>query len=119
MSAADERGLKRFNGEDDDAGKQLRRWRAWAQAKMMTMKDLQEKQKGPWIYTLLDGKAWDAVEHVTLEDLAKEDGHIQLWKLLELRFPEREPHGRQGSGRSLTNARGKPMSRSRRRPRDG
>ena len=33
MSNGDsDRGLKRFNGEDDDAGKQLRKWKQWAEA---------------------------------------------------------------------------------------
>ena len=63
---------------------------------MMTMKDLSNKQRGPWIYTLLDGKAWDAVEHLTLEDLTKEDGDKTVWKVLSTRFPEREPHDLMG-----------------------
>ena len=96
MAASDERGVKRFSGDGDDPGKQLRRWRAWAEAKMMTMKDLSNKQRGPWIYTLLDGKAWDAVEHLTLEDLTQEDGDETVWKVLSTRFPEREPHDLMG-----------------------
>ena len=69
MSASKERSLKRFNGEDDDPGKQLKRWMAWSKAKMFTMKDLSESQKGPWLFTLLDEKALEAVEHDVFEDL--------------------------------------------------
>ena len=96
MASGDDRGLKRLNGEDDDSGKQLRRWKAWAQAKMITMKDFTDKQKGPWIYTLLDGKALDAVEHLTGDDLAAEDGAPKIWKLLAERFPEKEAHVKMG-----------------------
>ena len=53
MASMDEPSLKRFNGEDDDPGKQLKRWIQWTRAKMFTMKDLSEAQKGPWLFTLL------------------------------------------------------------------
>ncbi|CAE7220049.1 GIP, partial [Symbiodinium pilosum] len=96
MNGADERGLKRFNGEDDDAGKQLRKWKLWAQAKMATMKDFAAKQQGPWIYTLLDGKALEAVEHLTLEDMTKDSGAETIWKLLDLRFLERASEDQMG-----------------------
>eukprot|EP00435_Cladocopium_sp_Y103_P016862 s1030_g4.t1 len=86
-----DRGLKRFNGDVEDPGKALRQWKSWAQAKMMTMKDLTAKQRAPWIYTLLDGSAWEAVEHLTLESLAVENGDLELWKVLHERFPEKEP----------------------------
>ena len=92
----DERSLKRFSGEDDDAGKMLKRWKAWALAKMLTVKDLQKTQRGPWLFTLLDGKALEACEHLELEALAKEDGDQQVWTLLEQRFPEKEAHDQMG-----------------------
>ena len=86
----DNKGLKRFNGEDDDSGKQLKKWRTWALAKMATMKDLQKAQRGPWLFTLLEGRAWDACEHFTLEQLASEDGEKNLWQVLSDRFPDKE-----------------------------
>ena len=93
----DERSLKRFSGEDpDDAGKQLRKWRNWAEAKMYTLKDLSLKQQGAWLYTLLDGKALEAVEHLTLTELQKEDGAETLWKILTARFPEKESEDQMG-----------------------
>ena len=58
--AADEKhaNMKSFSGDDtDDAGKQLRKFRNWCEAKMFTMKDLTDKQKAPFVYTLLDGRA--------------------------------------------------------------
>ena len=89
--------FKRFNGEDDDPGKQLKKWRTWALAKMMTLKDLTKAQRAPWLLTLLDGKAWDACEHLSLDDLSKEDeGEALLWKTLRERFPEKEQHDMMG-----------------------
>ena len=94
--SADDRGLKRFSGEDDDPGRQLRRWRAWAQAKMCTMEKLSAKQQGPFLYTLLDGKALEAVEHLELDALQVEDGAKKVFDLLKERFPEKEAHDQLG-----------------------
>ena len=96
MSSADDRGLKRFNGEDDDPGRQLRKWRPWATAKMFTMEKLSAKQQGPFLYTLLDGKALEAVEHLEMEKLQVEDGAKLIWELLRERFPEKEAHDQMG-----------------------
>ena len=95
-SGPDDRGLKRFSGEDDDAGKQLRKFRQWALAKMATMKDFTVKQQGPWVYTLLDGKALEAVEHLDLAEMMAEDGAQKIWKLLVDRFPEKESEDQMG-----------------------
>ena len=94
--SSDDKGVKRFNGEDDDPGKQLKKWTAWAKAKMFTMKDLSAKQRGPWLFTLLEGKALEAVEHLEFEDLSKEEGEQALWNALKKRFPEKEPHDQMG-----------------------
>ena len=97
--AADEKhaNMKRFSGDDtDDAGKQLRKFRNWCEAKMFTMKDLTDKQKAPFVYTLLDGRALESVEHLSLSDLMKEDGAATLWALLEARFPEKESEDQMG-----------------------
>ena len=94
--SGDEKHFKRFNGEDDDAGKQLKKWKAWAEAKMATQKDFTAAQRGPWIYTLLDGKALEAVEHLSLEDLMKEDAAKNVWRLLQERFPEKESEDQMG-----------------------
>ena len=91
-ASSDGQGLKRFSGEDDDPGKALKRWRTWAMAKLMTFKDLKQEARGPWLLTLLDGRAWDAVEHLTLEELATKEGEKRLWQTLQERFPEKEQH---------------------------
>ena len=94
--ANDERSNKRFSGEEDDPGKGLKKSKAWAGARMVTMKDLSKKQEGPFLYTLLDGKALEAVEHLTLEELMREDGAQIVWKLLQTRFPEKESEDQMG-----------------------
>lgn len=50
---------------------------------MTTIKDLQKHQRGPWIYTLLDGAAWDAVEHIQRSEIAVDGGDAKLWNLLQ------------------------------------
>ena len=87
---AEERNYRRFSGDEDDAGKQLKRWKLWCQAKMLTVKDLQKSQRGPWIYTLLEGSALESVEHLTLADISAEDGEDKVWQVLHGRFPEKE-----------------------------
>ena len=57
---------KRFSGASLD-GKELRKWRLWCEAKMASQKDMELKQRGPWVFTLLDGLALEAVEHLTIE----------------------------------------------------
>ena len=94
--AADERGFKRSSGDGDDPGKALRKWRTWAQAKMATVKDLTAKQKGPWLFTLLDNLALEACEHLSLEEMMQEDGEKKILELLQARFPEKEPHDQMG-----------------------
>ena len=78
-----ERSLKRFNGDDDDPGKALKRWKLWCAAKTMTMKDRKPHRKGPWVFTLLDGKAWEVVENMTLEDIGVDGGDQKIWQVLE------------------------------------
>ena len=48
------------------------------------------------MFTLLDSKALDAVEHMTLEEMSAENGADIIWKLLASRFPEKEAHDQMG-----------------------
>ena len=92
----DDKALKRFHGESEDPGKDLKRWKAWATAKLATLKDIKPPQKGPWLFTLLDGAAFEAVEHFSLEDIAIEEGDRRVWDALHSRFPEKEPLDQMG-----------------------
>ena len=82
---------KRFSGNDLD-GKAYRQWKLWARAKMLSLKDIAKSQKGPFVYCLLDGVALEAVEHLQLDDLTKEDGDDLIWRALDERFPDKMQH---------------------------
>ena len=82
---------KRFNGENQD-GKEYRKWRLWVEAKMASAKDISDKQRGPFVYCLLDGVALEAVEHVSLEMLTEEKGDKHIWSVLDERFPDKQKH---------------------------
>lgn len=86
---AKKKAFRRFSGDSDDAGKQLKRWKLWCQAKMMTVKDLQKTQRGPWVHTLLAGSALECVEHLKLEEMSAENGEDKLWEVLHGRFLKR------------------------------
>ena len=51
-----------------------------------------EHQRGPWVFTLLDGLALESVEHLSLEQLMEEDGDRHIWSALEERFPDKLKH---------------------------
>ena len=42
------------------------------------------------IYTLLSGKALEAIEHLEVGDYQKEGGDQVLWSLLDARLPQKE-----------------------------
>ena len=87
--------VKRFSGEDDDP-KMYRRWKTWALNKMAVQDKLQPEARGSYIYTLLDGKALEAVEHLTPDEYHDLGGDTVLWALLDARFPEQEPTDQMG-----------------------
>ena len=59
---------------------------------MLSMKDIQKSQRGPFVYWLLEGLALECVEHLRLEDLSKDDGDEAIWKVLDERFPDKMQH---------------------------
>ena len=79
--SSDDRSLKRFSGDGDDPGKDLRKWKQWATAKMLTLKDCKEAQQGPWL---------------EIDELARAGGAQLIWKVLQQRFPEKEPYDQMG-----------------------
>lgn len=82
---------KRFSGENVD-GKEYRKWRLWVEAKMASAKDLSDKQRGPFVYCLLDGLALESVEHLSLETLTETNGDSHIWTALDERFPDKQKH---------------------------
>eukprot|EP00435_Cladocopium_sp_Y103_P017727 s923_g4.t1 len=81
--------LKYFSGEAEDS-KEYRRWKTWVQNKLLTLDKLPKASHGAFIYTLLTGKALEAVEHLEPELYQVTDGDKVLWSLLDARFPQKE-----------------------------
>ena len=81
--------VKRFSG-DGILKKEYRRWKKWAKSSMATHPACRtdEAAKGPWIYTLLDGSALEAVDHLDFEDYGCRGGDAVLWEILDKRFPQ-------------------------------
>lgn len=83
---------KRFSGDQAD-GKEYRRWKLWCEAKMASStKELGPKQRGPFVFCLLDGLALETVEHVTLDMLRQDNGDRHIWDALDERFPDKQQH---------------------------
>lgn len=81
--------FKFFSGESEDT-QEFKRFRTWCKNKMLTMDKLSKEARGPFVYTLLTGKALECVEHVPPEDYQVTNGDEVLWKLLETRFPQKD-----------------------------
>ena len=84
--AASNRG---FSGENED-GREYRRWKTWVRNKLLTLDKLPETARGAYVYTLLSGKALEAVEHLEPDAYQKKDGDKVIFDLLDKRFPQQE-----------------------------
>ena len=75
-------------------------WKKWAKARLIVERGRNQKEEtyGPLLYTLSDGVAADALEHVELDELAVAGGEEKLFEVLDERFPEREAADRVGDG---------------------
>ena len=81
--------VRYFNGDDEDA-KEFKRWKVWAQNKLLTLDKLPETARGEWLYTLLSGNALEAVEHLDPSEYQKAGGDKVLLQLLDKRFPQKD-----------------------------
>ena len=88
-NTGDTSSVRGFSGENED-GREYRRWKTWVKNKFLTLDKLPETARGAYIYTLLSGKALEAVEHVDPAEYQKKDGDQVLWNLLDKRFPQLE-----------------------------
>ena len=78
-----------FSGDTEDA-QEYRRWKNWVKNKILTMDKLPTGAAGPYVYTLLTGKALECVEHLSPEEYQKEGGDQVLFQLLDTRFPDKD-----------------------------
>ena len=83
-------GLRYFSGGDDCDWREYRRWKLWCVNKMKVMDKLAEEAKGSFIWTLLQGKALEVVEHLREEEYQKKDGDKVIFAILDKRWPEKD-----------------------------
>ncbi len=57
-----DQNLKRFSGDGQDRN-QYTKWKKWAKS-TMAWKKIGEEERGSFVYTLLDGTALEAVDHL-------------------------------------------------------
>ena len=87
--------FKRFSGAGAN-GRYLKRWKTWCLAKMITMSTLTKEARGPFVYSMLDGDALTAMEHLQFPKFAIEGGEIVIFTILEARYPDKDPTDRAG-----------------------
>ncbi len=59
--------------------------------KLMTIKDkVGEEARGAYVYTLLSGKALEAVEHLEPQEYQKKQGEDVILRILDQRFPQKD-----------------------------
>ena len=79
-----------FSGEDEDA-LEYKRWKAWTLNKLLTLSDkIAKEARGAFVFTLLQGKALECVEHLDPSTYQCADGEKVLFGLLDKRFPQKD-----------------------------
>ena len=81
--------MKYFSGDDCDY-REYRRWKQWAINKMRVMEKLPKEARGSFIWTLLQGRALETVEHLSESEYQKEGGETVIFDILDKRWPEKE-----------------------------
>ena len=64
--------------------KEYKRGKVWACNKLRTLDKLPKDAHGSFIYTLLSGKALEAIEHLEPESYQKEGVEAVIWALLKV-----------------------------------
>ena len=62
----------------------------WCMNKFLVMDKLRKEARGSFVWTLLQGKALEIVEHLKESEYQKEGGEKVIFALLDQRWPERE-----------------------------
>ncbi|CAE7909111.1 putative transposon protein [Symbiodinium microadriaticum] len=81
--------LRYFSGDNGDP-REYRRWKQWVQSKIMTMDKLPKAAHGAFIFTLLQGKAMEVVEHLKESEYQKEGGDKVPLDLLDKCWPQKD-----------------------------
>ena len=86
-------GLRYFTGSANGGEvdyREYRRWKQWCINKMLVMDKLPKESRGSFVWTLLQGRALEIVEHLKEEEYQKEGGDKVIFNLLDQRWPEKE-----------------------------
>eukprot|EP00913_Durusdinium_trenchii_P025833 g24245.t1 len=68
-----------------------KRWKVWTVNKLLTLSEkVPSTARGAYVYTLLGGKALEAVEHLDPSTYQKDGGEKVLFEILDRRFPQKE-----------------------------
>ena len=89
-------GCKLFSGVGANE-RDLKLWKTWCLSRMILMTTLTEKSRGPFVYSMLDGDALTAVEHMEIAEFAIEGGENLIFNILEARYPDKDPLDRAGT----------------------
>ena len=82
--------LRYFAGGDDVDHREYRRWKQWTINKMNVMDKLLSKATGSFVWTLLQGRALEIVEHLKEEEYQYEGGDTVIFGLLDQRWPQKD-----------------------------
>ena len=63
---------------------------------MVPMSSLTKEATEPFVYSMLDGDALTAVEHLEFLEFAIEGGENVIFTILEARYPDKDPIDRAG-----------------------
>ena len=85
-----EGGFKRFSGAGAN-GRDLKRWKTWCLSKMITMTTPAKEARGPFEYSMLDGDALTAVEHLEFAEFAVDGAETLIFNILEARYLDKDP----------------------------
>ena len=81
--------LRYFSGEDCDY-REYRRWKQWCKNKMRVTEKLSPEARGSFVWTLLQGRALEVVEHLKESEYQVKGGEDVIFGLLDLRWPEKD-----------------------------
>ena len=76
--------------------------------------DYQVKPTEPFVYSMLDGDALTAVEHLEFPEFAIEGGENVIFTIREARYPDSDPIVRAGKALFEVSARGETSTKSQR-----
>ena len=96
-------GFKRFSGAGAN-GRDLKRWKTWCLSKMITTTSLTKEARAPFVYSMMDGDALTAEEHMEFAEFAVDGGENLIFNILEARHPDKDPIDRHACQRDAGKA---------------